>query len=130
MLVIGADMDKVTLFLALCLATSGASLTISKSKGFNGVREWFSARVPVIGALLGCPYCLSHWFAFGLILACGLPTEKPVLYVLVGTFAIVGMSAIITGAIIRLMFIHEAENDRLRAALKMARERLAEVAEQ
>lgn len=120
-------MDKITMFLVLALATSAASLTISKSKGFNGLREWFAERVPVIGELLVCPYCLSHWFALGLVLAIGLPDENRVLYVLVGTFALVGMSALITGAVMRLMFVHEGENERLRAALKLARQRIQEL---
>lgn len=41
-----------------------ATLTISKSKLFAGVREWASEKAPQsLGSLLSCPYCLSHWIA-------------------------------------------------------------------
>lgn len=39
------------------------TLTISKSKIFQSLRERAKARSPFLGELLGCPYCLVHWVA-------------------------------------------------------------------
>lgn len=114
-------------FLMVCLATSAMSLTVSKSKALAGVREWFEARVPMVAALLSCPYCLSHWFAFVLVIACGLHDDNPLLSVPLFTFAAVAVASVTTGIIMKLMMIPEAETERLRDALRTAREALKEL---
>lgn len=41
------------------------TLTISRSKLFRPLRRTLRARVPVLGTLASCPYCLSHWIGWG-----------------------------------------------------------------
>lgn len=49
--------------LFLALATSAASMTVSKAKVFKGIRAWLRGAWPWLGELVSCPYCTSHWVA-------------------------------------------------------------------
>lgn len=58
---------------ALSLATSAASITISRSTLFSPFREFLLTRQggawKHLGYLVSCFYCVSHWIAAAVVLA-------------------------------------------------------------
>ena len=113
----------------LALATAAVSVTVAKSHGFEPLRKWTEitfARWPMIGKLVRCPYCISHWVAF-ILVAIAQPhviNSGPVDNWLVGSFAVVALAAIITGAILRLLWMQESEIDHLRDLLAEAQDQI------
>lgn len=107
--------ETVFVFALLSLATAACSLTIAKSTITDGLRDWALRRVLPVGQLLSCPYCLSHWIAFILML-----WAKPVLFngfwinLCVGTFSLIGGSTIVVGIAVKLLLIDEKELRELR----------------
>ena len=86
----------------LALATSAASITISRSKLFS----WPRAILP----MLRCCYCVSHWVAAGL--SCKWWSSNNswgTLFVL--WLAVVGLGALISGVILKIYSV-EVENGR------------------
>ena len=55
-----------TELLVVGLAVSGITMTITKSNVMQPLRILMSKLG--CGELVHCPYCLSHWFAFGIVL--------------------------------------------------------------
>ena len=53
----------------LALAVSVASITITKAKVSAPLRAWLKRHSSFLGELTSCPYCFSHWLAFGVALA-------------------------------------------------------------
>lgn len=49
----------------LALVVSAMSMTISKTEIFLPLRSWIYEHNEWLGRLLRCPYCTSHWLAFG-----------------------------------------------------------------
>lgn len=45
----------------------GMSHTIAKEKIFERVRDALGGKDTFVGYLVSCPYCNSHWLAFGLV---------------------------------------------------------------
>ena len=57
-------MEKV---IYLSLATASISFTLSESKLFLPLRERVKQRIPLLGELFSCGYCLGHWVSYGLV---------------------------------------------------------------
>ena len=57
-------MEKV---LYLSIVTASIAFTVSEAKLFLPVREWFKRKLPYLGELISCGYCLCHWVAFALV---------------------------------------------------------------
>jgi len=57
-------MNTLWQILALALAVSAVSTTISLSSLFGPLRRWAVARSLYVGTLVSCAYCSSHWIAF------------------------------------------------------------------
>lgn len=55
------------LFLMLALANAALTLTVTRSLAFRWLRDAL-AGAPVLGVLLSCPWCFSHWGAMALFL--------------------------------------------------------------
>lgn len=51
----------------LSLVVSTTSVTLSKAKLFLGLREALSRCSRWLGALIHCPYCVSHWVSLLLV---------------------------------------------------------------
>lgn len=87
----------------LSLAVAAASITTTRSKITEALRAKIEARWPLIGALLGCPYCTSHYFAAlaAAIFASGL------LQFAVMWLALIAGASIVNGIMQRLNFLHE-----------------------
>lgn len=104
----------LTAIVALALAVSAVSVTVTKTKIFQPVRRWTKKRSPWAGALLSCPYCLSHWLAF-----VAVPIYRPQLVssgflpldLLVSVMVIVALAAFFSGLILRA-FMEPAASDR------------------
>jgi hypothetical protein len=96
-------------------AVAALSITIARSSFTNWLRDILDKRIPIIGKLLSCPYCVSHWVAFGISFWMFYP-EWPLL--LFATFALVGASALIIGVIMRLFLSHEDEIEHLRRIIR------------
>lgn len=96
--------------LTLSLAVAAASITVTRAAVTKPLREWVDSKGwTFVHKLLTCPYCMSHWFAA----LAALYGSSTFLSWLVLTFAIVALSAIITGLIFKLFLIQEAEIERL-----------------
>lgn len=83
----------------LSLPCGAISMTIAKSKFFEGIRKYFMARVPIIGEGISCPYCVSHWVALVLTVIyapepLGLSGNWNLINYFVSMMAIVALAAI------------------------------------
>jgi hypothetical protein len=96
-------------------AVAALSITIARSSFTNWLRDMLDDRVPIIGKLLSCPYCVSHWVAFGVSFWMFYPNWPLLLF---STFALVGASAVTIGVIMRLFLFHEDEIEHLRKVLR------------
>lgn len=89
----------------LSVATSVASMTLSKGVIFRSFREWLQDRSwDFPGRLLACPYCTSHWIAAAAVLArpgALLAGAHPLLDLLVRWLLVVFGAAIGAGIIYR-----------------------------
>ena len=101
-------LDLVLVVLVMGAAVAAASVTLSLSKAFAWLRDWVDARSEFWGNLLGCPYCVSHWFALAAV-ALGLDWRllgmlglTPAVWFFVVWLAVVGAAGffthLITGA--------------------------------
>lgn len=52
----------------ISLAISSISFTISKTEIFKPIRLFICKYSNFFGKLVSCPYCLSHWVAFTIML--------------------------------------------------------------
>lgn len=113
--------------LALSLACSAASVTVSKTHITEGVRAWLwkQPRLRVVAYLADCPYCISHWVAAALVAA--LIPWSGVFPFLVQTGEVIALSAIAIGAIMKLMGWDQRDLDKLRGELTEAHEVIAEL---
>ena len=109
-----APVEQFTLMGAACAALS---VTLAKSKVFEAPRDWLRRKSALLGDLAACPYCQSHWYAAGITLWLQprLIEGTPVANFVIISLAIVAVSALICGAIMRLLFMQEREIERLRA---------------
>lgn len=85
------------------MSVATVSFTISKSKFFKFLRYWANQRNEKLGALLSCPYCMSHWVAafFVILLYIYSPVIMVTTILLIDAtitiFAIISLATIITG---------------------------------
>jgi hypothetical protein len=117
--------------LLLSLATAAISLTLSKGKIFEPLREKFSQRSKWLGLLITCTYCTSHWVAFALVAFYRpVPLQSGALLIdlFVSAFAIIATGTLFAWIIYRAyMRLNPSEEVRLlREALTKARERMIE----
>ncbi len=119
----------------LSLATAAISLTISKARVFTSLRKQIGESNKWLGELISCTYCTSHWVAFALVAMCHpvIVSQKFMVDLLVTTFVLVALSAIVIGAIMKLMPVSspkvsetEEELKKLRMVLSMARDKIRE----
>jgi hypothetical protein len=85
-------------------AVSTMSVTLSKAGVFAPLRRTIKSRSKWLGKLLDCPYCTSHWMAFGVT---AVFQPRPVMIwlpvdLLLSAFAMVALSPIFAGLIFRL----------------------------
>lgn len=108
------------------LAISAFSITVTRAKVLARLRENTTGKVR---DLLHCPYCISHWCAFILLMLVNVPelsmyrVSDYILY----AFCLVGISAIITGSIFRLLLWQESRIEDLELALNTANNSLTEI---
>jgi hypothetical protein len=102
-------------------------MTITKSKLFKPLREWMQQHNPIIGDLMGCFYCLSHWIAAGWMLILPIPfiPTRPIINFILSTFATVSLATIIVGLMFRLTMFQENEIQNLKDLLKSSRDVIA-----
>jgi hypothetical protein len=106
-------------FILCALAVSAISLTVARTKITMQARDWALDRSPMLGHLLGCPYCLSHWAAF--FVAFTFPYQGLVHFVIL-TFGLIGASAIITALVVHFLLKQENEIEYLREKLTESRD--------
>ncbi len=97
-------MDQIITVIALSLATSIISVTISRMAIFEGFRSWIIFKLPASQDFIQCFYCLSFWVAFGLVLIYHPQILKPhiaVLDIFLSTFIIMCLSTFISVGIIK-----------------------------
>ncbi len=105
------DLQQVV---ALALATSAISVTISRGGVFSRQRKWLLKNKNWLGRLASCPYCTSHWVA-AVLVAIYQPTLLSMwrpLDLAISVFIVLAMGAVITGIITRLIPF-EAEGEEL-----------------
>ena len=59
--------ETIFTLVLISLAVSSMSMTVSQTAMFRPFRLRLYARSRFIGKLVSCPYCLSHWLAFGFV---------------------------------------------------------------
>lgn len=97
----------------MCIST--VSFTITKSRFFSPLRDWFIRRNERLGKLLRCTYCMSHWVAafFVILLYIYSPVTMvtDVLFIdaAITIFATIGLATIFTG--IMYFFIRVMKNE-------------------
>ncbi len=62
------DLSTVLLLLIVSIAVGVVSTTIGVTDMFSGVRQVCHRIHGKLGALLCCPYCLSHWVALAVVI--------------------------------------------------------------
>lgn len=89
-------------FVIVSMAVATISMTLSKGKIFDSLREWIDERSDFFGDLIHCPYCTSHWVAFGAclvfqptLISCGFW----ILDVILTAFAVTMASSVFAGLI-------------------------------
>ncbi len=88
----------------ISLAIASISYTISHSELFKPIRFFLCKNINWLGKLISCPYCLSHWISFGLmvyIYKMSIWSALGSLDVFIMTFAAITLSAIWIGMISR-----------------------------
>lgn len=97
--------EHISTVIVLALALGAISMTVTKSRIFRGLREKVENRSEFWGELISCPYCFGHWLSLGAMLIwhprllnCGVLALD---YVMSG-FALVALSALVSGAIYKL----------------------------
>ena len=86
--------ETIGQLLIIALAVSAASMTISQTPPFRGLRLCAARWRPVAGRLLDCPYCLAHWLALAAV-----AFFRPFWWLPVDVFAVVALSSIFSLAI-------------------------------
>lgn len=61
------ESEKVNELLLLSVVVASVSFTVAEARLFSPARRWFQAKAPLLGELLSCGYCLSHWVALILV---------------------------------------------------------------
>jgi hypothetical protein len=123
-----SNTDALSL-LAMGLAVGGLSTTIAKAHIMGPVRAWMGAGVSILGEMLACPYCISHWIALGVAIVAPIRVTGNVWTDgAVQVFALVALGALVTGGIMRSLLWHEAELEELRGQLESAKSTLRELA--
>lgn len=97
-------------FALYALAVSAGSITVTRTKITIPIRDWCLGHIPILGQLLECPWCISHWLAGMVVLT--LPWTGLTSFV-VWTFAIVGAAGLVSGVILTLFLKPENEIRRL-----------------
>lgn len=90
----------------LSLAIAVVALTVTKAKISAPMRARAEKRSKWLGELVSCPFCFSHWLAFGAVVAYRQPLVSSgfiVLDLLVTALAMVATSALVVGAIMFAM---------------------------
>lgn len=96
-------MSDAFIFIILAgFATAAVSVTLAKSELLKKWRDWVCNKSEILGELVTCPYCVSHYVAivFTLIIPVDLVTNSLGNFVLVWC-AVVGINALIAGQILR-----------------------------
>jgi hypothetical protein len=101
--------DALTLAV-LGLAVGGLSTTISKAHALDIPRAWIARHSKVLGELIHCPYCVSHWIAAAIVVAAPakITGNAFVDYPAQG-FSLVALGAFTVGMIMKLMLWDQAE---------------------
>jgi hypothetical protein len=116
--------------IAIALAVSAASITVSKTAITERFRKWLWTKkaFKTVAYLADCPYCQAHWYA-AVLIAMMAPWEG-VFTFLVQVGAVIAMSAIATGYILKLLIWDQREIDSLREKLDEAIETISELIEE
>lgn len=106
----------------LALATSVASVTLTRSSLTKSLRRRL---VPgLIRELWHCPYCMAHWIA-PLLCAFGLRgAGLSLVNAAIAILAVIGLSALFMGLLMRLWLFQEGELEEMRELLNEARDEL------
>lgn len=95
-----------TFTLLMCAAACGAiSMTVTMSSLFEAFREYLKRKSKLLGTLVTCPYCCSHWVAFGLVAYFQpRPVQTPILVadLLLSAFAVVALTPLFTWVIYKV----------------------------
>lgn len=112
-------MDSLVQLVIMAFAVAAGSTTITRAAVTRPLRAWVEKQGwSFIHEFLSCPYCMSHWLSA----LCALYIAEDFLTWLIITFALVGLSAIVTGTIFKLFLIDEHVIERLQEELNEAKE--------
>lgn len=104
-----SEVRVVVELIALASAVAAISMTIGEAKMFKWLRDAAHARSATLAYFLSCPYCVSHYVAFGFVAildAVLLRTGTYVLDVFLNGMVVVGISPFFKAKIYRVTFPH------------------------
>lgn len=104
------------------MAISAISITISRGAIFEPLRLLAHKKAKLLGTLLSCIYCTTHWVALAVLLIWGNFTSAPDF--LITLFASIAISSLISGILLKLLPMNCGE---MEALLKEAQKVLLEV---
>lgn len=123
---LGSLFDYVLILLLLAVAIAAASITVTRARIFKPARDWMQEKNYLLFKLISCPYCLSHWYAMFLayFVVFGV-TGVWLVDWLLATFMLVGLSALLEGAMMNLLHMQESYIQELEDAQQALRRRMA-----
>lgn len=119
-------MDKVFDFVLVALAISAVSLTVTRSHLFERWRDYLQDHRPndLFTQTVTCPYCFAHWAAlvpafWWTAIFFYAPTRIAAWALFITSWlAFVAASALIMGAMIKLLLHSEWEMEKLKRRLR------------
>jgi len=120
--------DQVITLCLMAIASGTLALVLTASQITRPLRHQFIDAPYMLGELINCPYCMAFWT--GLPLNKGFWVSYSGLNSIVSYFAIVGLSHLFIGIVLRLFLFRESENEELREMLRESRETINDLLEE
>lgn len=96
----------------LALAVASVTITLTRSTLFEPLRAWVDNRSELLGELIYCPYCTSHYISFVAVLLFQPVVATSGVHVfdlIASAFAMITFSALFCGLILKSFEVTEED---------------------
>jgi hypothetical protein len=102
------DFATVLAYLAVAIAVACASITLTRARIFEPVRDWAFDKNYLLFKLVSCPYCMSHWLSLWLVPSLLMAvTDTFVLDMAITWFFLTGLAALFEGVMMNGLHMSE-----------------------
>lgn len=115
--VVGSKTDLVF----LSLVAGVAAVTLSRSKLTKSIRHRLIGTPFMIGDLVNCPFCMTHWTSMAIAI---IFYSNSILEFIINSGILIAISALFIGILERIWFMQENEVADLQDLLSEARQAL------